>query len=254
MSQSVICSTSCNPNDMDYRPFVENGKQWIVVYATNKIYWVKDYYLAQDTIVANHSCKKLMCHYINYEDVTNATKLYAIIFEENKQVFYYPPEVDPSVEPIMLYDFGARAGDVVFLGGNPQNLYQQNSYLIQDTLVIENNNDCFRGVQAFLNDGSYTIIEGDTVHTEFQWYESIGSIFEPFEKFEWNRYMGGPPRHLYECRVNNEIIYSNTMGLTLSTNAIEYSPIIPVEKKIINDQLYILRGDKTYTLTGQEVK
>lgn len=242
----------CDYEALMYRPFVEAGKQWIVVCATSEIFWVKNYYIAGDTVLTNRKCSKLMCHTINYEKKTETHKLYSILYEEDKKVYYYLPDESYPSEPVMLYDFGAKTGDVVSLGGQPSDISAQAVYRIWEPLVLENNGECFRGMQASYNDAGITEVNDDSAIPLFQWYESIGSVFEPFEKCQWNMHMSGPLWRLYECKVGNEVIYSKTMGLVLAINHTE-APATPY-KILIDGQVLIQRGDKTYTLQGQEVK
>ena len=242
-----------NNSEPEYRPFVEEGKQWLVVCATYKVFWTKKYYISNDTIIGSHSCKKLLCQIEDYVEKTTNIKLHSYVYEVNKKVYYIAPEDISGATPIMLYDFSAKIGDTLQLGGHDEDLMEQKSYYIQNKLSLQNNDECFNGVQAGLVGGKEHIIDNDTVGTLFQWYESIGSVFEPFLKTEWNNYMSGPLYHLYECKVHDNIIYSNTMGIVLAYDSVTANDI-SATKLLHNGQIYIIRGDKTYTLTGQEVK
>ena len=156
----------------------------------------------------------------------------------------------------MLYDFGAEIGDTISLGGQRNDNYAQISYEIVDTLTLENQGECFRGLQCIPSENEPDfIMDGDSIYSYLYYYESIGSIFDPFEKGLWNaEHMTGRISWLYECRVNNDVIYLNTRsGTMLSVENV--SPSIPSAQKIIKDgQVLILRNGKTYTMQGQEVK
>ena len=246
-------SIACSPDAIEYRPFVENGKQWLVVCATHEVFWTKKYYIAEDTMIDNRTCKKLMCRTVDYEKGTDVTELFSMVFEEGKKVYYYNVE-STIFKPILLYDFGANVDDVVLLGGQRENTSEQVSYLIQEPLVLENNGECFRGMQASLKDEEPINIDGEKVYSLFQWYEGIGSIFEPFEKTTWNKYMSGPLYRLYECRVNDDIIYSKTMGLILANDLVNNVSNTSVNKVFNNGQIFIFHNGKRYNLLGAEVK
>lgn len=246
-------SIECSPDAIEYRPFVENGKQWLVVCATHEVFWTKKYYIAEDTVIDNRTCKRLMCRTVDYEKKTDITEPYSIIYEEDKKVYYYPADNTFST-PVLLYDFGAEVGDMVLLGGQLGNTYEQVSYIMREPLVLEKGGECFRGMQASLKDEEPIEIEGEEVYSLFQWYEGIGSIFEPFEKTTWNKYMSGPLYRLYECRINDDIIYSNTMGLILANYLVKSASNISVNKVFNNGQIFILHDGKRYNLLGAEVK
>ena len=245
-----------NYDSIEYRPFIEDGKEWLVVAATNEVFWTKKYYIAEDTTVNNQLCKKLMYHFVDYVRDTTYTNLLYCIFEEDKKVYYYPSDITHLTQPILLYDFGAEIGDTISLGGQPNDNYAQISYEIVDTLTLENQGECFRGLQCIPSENEPDfIMDGDSIYSYLYYYESIGSIFDPFEKGLWNaEHMTGRISWLYECRVNNDVIYLDTRsGTMLSVENV--SPSIPSAQKIIKDgQVLILRNGKTYTMQGQEVK
>lgn len=211
----IVPAKAIGNEEHAYQPFVENGKQWLVVCATSQIYWMKRYYITEDTTVNNRTCKKLYCQTIDYTEGTDITELYSIIYEENGKVYYYPKETNPETKPIMLYDFSASSGDVVLLGGQSGNPNDEVYYQICKTISLENNNVTFQGQLAVLYNGEAVNID-DPSAPLFQWYESFGSIFNPFEKIMHNDYMSGPVYWLYECTIKGKVVYSNTRGLIFS--------------------------------------
>ena len=212
---NIVPAKAVGNEERVYQPFVENNKQWLVVCATSQIYWTKRYYITEDTIVNNHTCKKLYCQTMDYTEKTDITELYSIIYEENGKVYYYPPETNPETKPIKLYDFSANSGDIVLLGGQSGNPNDEEYYQICKTISLENNNVTFQGQLAVLYNGEAVNID-DPSAPLFQWYESIGSVFNPFEKIQHNDHMSGPGYWLYECAVKGKVVYSNTFGLMLS--------------------------------------
>jgi hypothetical protein len=242
-------------DSIEYRPFIEEGKEWLVVAATNEVFWTKKYYIAEDTTVNNQLCKKLMYHFVDYVRDTTYTNLLYCIFEEDKKVYYYPSDITHLTQPILLYDFGVKIGDTISLGGQPNDNYEQISYEIVDTLTLENQGECFRGLQCIPSENEPDfIMDGDSIYSYLDYYESIGSIFDPFEKRLWNaEHMTGRIYWLYECRVNNDVIYLNTRGGTLLSKE-EVSCPSSATKILHNGTILILRNGKTYTMQGQEVK
>ena len=45
---ALVVTTSnaiaCDYDSIEYRPFIEDGKEWLVVAATNEVFWTKKYY------------------------------------------------------------------------------------------------------------------------------------------------------------------------------------------------------------------
>lgn len=243
---------ACDYDDIEYRLFVEDGKEWLVVAATNEVFWTKKYYIAGDTTINNQVCKKLMYHSIDYERDTTYTNLLYYIYEEDKKVYYYPSDVTSSTLPILLYDFGAQISDIVSLGGQYKDNYEQISYEIVATLTLENQGECFRGLQGIPSENEPDhIIDGAPIYSYLYCYESIGSIFDPFKKILWNaEYMSGPIYWLYECRVDNDVIYSNTQGITmLSKDDVSYPS--PATKILRDNQLLIVRRGHVYDAHGR---
>ena len=93
-----------------YRPFIEDGKEWItgqlVSSERNKNIYseISRIYFDGDTLVGGYLCKRWMkqsTHLLESENSVSST-LIAPIFEENRQVFFFYPN---ETIPRLLYDF-----------------------------------------------------------------------------------------------------------------------------------------------------
>lgn len=199
-------------NEYAGRHFIEDGKQWMVIWATSRIFLTKRYFIDGDTLVDNRLCKKLMLEEKDYEEKTSKKGLHMVVYEDNGKVFYYPSEASSSTNPVLLYDFNACPGDTLSLGGDNTNLV---CYQIWNTLSLENGDECFRGQLATVYDENLSEVDEDSELPLYQWYEGIGSVFDPLMKIPQNNYMSGPIYWLYDCSVNGKVIYSRTMGFKL---------------------------------------
>ncbi len=202
--------------DDSYHPFIEDDKQWTVISADYNIYWTKKYFIDGDSVVGDYACKKLMCQINDYTTKTCDTQLHSLIFEQNAKVLYFPANAKSLTQPIMLYDFSATKGDKVLLGGLRENIYGVKCYQIWKELVLIHENKVFRGQLATECDETLAYVDEDSDLQLYEWYEGVGSIFHPFEKTYFNKNMGGAQCWLYECSVKDNVIYSNTMGITLN--------------------------------------
>ena len=201
-----------NTTETEYRPFVEDGKQWIVLSADYRIYYTKTYYIDGDTVVGTQPCKKLMLHYKHYQNGTEYTSLYCCIYEEDKKVFYFPADVVLPASPILLYDFNVTSGDTISLGGQRDDIHSVVCYRVWQDYQQGIKDDVFHVLLATENDPSITYADQRSVLPLYKWYERIGSRIHPFVKKPWNRKMGGMLEYLYECRVNDNVIYFDRHG------------------------------------------
>lgn len=199
----------------EYRPFVEEGKQWTVIQADYRVYSVKTYYVAGDTIIGNYVCKRLMCKTTDYSRKTSTTELHSCLYEENGKVCYFPKSAQNTSAPIVLYNFGAIPGDTLYLGGQREDESGIICYQIWKELTLENGNEAFRGQLATIYDSNLKDVDENSNLDLFEWYEVIGSVFHPFEKTFFNNYMGGPKYWLYQCKVGEKLLYSNTKGIEI---------------------------------------
>ena len=93
-----------------YRPFIEDGKEWITGQLISSEGYKNTYseisrlYFDGDTLVGDRLCKRWMkqtAHLLEPETTVSST-LIAPIFEENQQVFFFYPN---ETIPRLLYDF-----------------------------------------------------------------------------------------------------------------------------------------------------
>ena len=203
-----------NASGVPYRPFVEDGKSWLLTYSYAHgwmpVFKAERYYIDGDTLVGEQQCKKLMLRVNDYENKLSETTLYRLLFEKDRKVYYYPATADASAtEPIMLYDFSAKVGDEVTLGGiEDTDLTETRRFQIWSAPLLEWRDEKFNGQLATYYDPNLTE-EMVLPYTEevplFKWYEAIGSIEHPFIKTNWN--VLGSPLLLRECRVGGKVIY-----------------------------------------------
>lgn len=192
-----------------YRPFVEEGKSWVI----EKMTWwpleVEEYFIEGDTMVAGQACKKVMLRAFDLETDAETVSLVYPIFENNRQVLYYP---NGAQEPIMLYDFASKPGDIVTLGGFEEDPTRTERFEIVKTLTPADGIP-FNGLLANDIDGH---ISPQMDVPSFTWVETIGCVLghTPFEKHPWNDQMGGLLYWLRECRVGDDILYENTDMIT----------------------------------------
>ena len=206
---------------MDYRPFVEDGKQWVVASTSYPMQWVEWYYIGSDTIIGIQPCKKLLRRTWNYQTDKAVWDMYAYIFETERRVYYYPAESVVPSEPILLYDFNATGGDTLTLGGQRSDIGDSCSYrvwrrIIWDYTFGDVYTGKYRGLLATVADSAYTEAdinkEHPTTTMKYRWFEGIGSEIHPFKKYAWNESLRGISSRLRECRVGDEVLYLNTVG------------------------------------------
>ena len=198
-------------DNASYRPFVEDGKSWVVTYSYAHgwlpPFKAECYYIDGDTLVGSQVCKKLMHRVNDIENKSIATSLDKLIYEQDRKVYYYPAK-DAGImgQPILLYDFSACPGDTLSLGGMPDD--ETWCFKIWDTTQLTWGGGPFNGQLATVYDPELT--ESDVFETQesllYCWYESIGSPEHPFLKLRW---LTGAPELLRDCRVGDEALFIN---------------------------------------------
>ena len=175
--------------EIAYRPFVEDGKVWIVKVISNgwpKEEWIEYYYFDGDTIIDGQTAKRMMCvkgeslefGVENIEAVENE-KYIGAWYEQDKKV-YYAGRNQEQFE--LFYDFTLSTGDSILMPNH-------------ETWLVEKVSG---GIQGFK--GTYYEI-GDTE----RWLEGVGSETFPQANFRWNGNIGA----LIACCVGDEVIYLN---------------------------------------------
>ena len=173
----------------EYRPFVEDGKIWIVKVESDgwpKEEWMEYYYLDGDTIIGGQTAKKMMCvkgESLEYSaeniEPIESVKYIGAWYEQDKKV-YFAGKQQEMFE--LLYDFTLSTGDSI---QSPD----------EQLLPV---NKVSGGIQGFK--GTYYEI-GDTE----RWLEGVGSETFPHANFRWNGNVGA----LIACTVDDEVIYLN---------------------------------------------
>ena len=184
---------------MDYRPFIEEGKVWKVGGrdSGNPVQLVEYYYFDGDTIINGKVCKQMMCQVYygpNYPDLYLIDPLpdlnyVGAWYEEDKKVYCY----NSTNQLRMVYDFSLEANDTLLIDNNYH-------YVIgpKQTGGLEG----FKGVYR---DIMWLVGEGTSYCTT--WLEGVGGIDGPTT----NVYYGEEGRSplLMSCTVGDEVIYFN---------------------------------------------
>lgn len=187
---------------MDYRPFVEEGKVWkvgtIPTALDSPVQVVDYYYFDGDTIIGEKTCKQMMCQrYVspNYSNEywtprPSLTKVGAW-YEEDKKVYSF----DERQQTMTLkYDFSLEANDTLhFLNedGFPP-------FIIGPKQI--------GGLEGFK--GVYReIMIGKDMHNTI-WLEGVGVRDAPFRN-AYDPRADLVPEFLISCTVGDEIIYLN---------------------------------------------
>ena len=190
--------TATEPDDIAYRPMIEDGKVWKVGNGNtgNPVQIVDHYYFDGDTIIDGRTCKQMMCQRFVSPDYSNEywtpktslTKVGAW-YEEDKKV-YVCREGTQGMK--MLYDFSLEANDTLIL-----NLYQP-YYTVgpKQTGGLEG----FKGVYRDI------MLCGQDIYIT-TWLEGIGGIDGPLR----NVYpeTESDPQFLMACTVGDEVIFLN---------------------------------------------
>lgn len=198
---SLICVKGYSQH---YRPFCEDGKQWILLMST---FYGDEYTVVQtlhgDTIIAGIQCLKLTSKEYGYEG--------AFYEKDGKTYFFYPRATEPTIfyhwttainEPFYIYDFVDKRIEYCMYEESTAKWFdgQRVRYIkINRTLEFEeymaNEYDCWE-------------ITDENVKTGI-WYESVGSIYGPAKPHEYHflkRYWDGYPRLLI-CSLGDEVLY-----------------------------------------------
>ena len=191
---------------MDYRPFVEEGKVWkvgtIPTALDSPVQVVDYYYFDGDTIIGGKTCKQMMCQrYVspNYSNEywtprPSLTKVGAW-YEEDKKVYSF----DERQQTMTLkYDFSLEANDTLhFL-----NVDDFPPFIIgpKQTGGIEGFKGVYRDIMMCRDEGQN--IRNTT------WLEGVGVRDAPFRN-AYDPRADLVPEFLISCTVGDEVIYLN---------------------------------------------
>ena len=196
--QELLGIVSKPSPQMEYRPFVEEGKVWKVGdTSVNPVQLVKYYYFDGDTIINGKVCKQMMCQVYygpNYPDLYLIDPLpdlnyVGAWYEEDKKVYCY----NSTNQLRMVYDFSLEANDTLLIDNNYH-------YVIgpKQTGGLEG----FKGVYR---DIMWLVGEGTSYCTT--WLEGVGGIDGPTTNVYYGKEGRSP--FLMSCTVGDEVIYFN---------------------------------------------
>ena len=188
-------------DDVDYRPFVEDGKVWKVgaITSGNPAQWVEYFYFSGDTIINEKTCKQMMRQRFVHPDfaVSNSfsqddsLSYVGAWYEEDKKVYEYDTE---STQFKLMYDFSAdvnnnvRIGNLLFVLGP------------RYTGGISG----FKGAHREVWECDY---EESVYYRYAPWLEGVGGIYGPPTLNFFNVELGDPLWALMSCTVSDEVIY-----------------------------------------------
>ena len=193
----------------DYRPFIEEGKEWIVKCVEGDSYYLVHYTFSDDAefvSVEGKPCKKLIERY-DFSPMDKAgighPAIYGgetgFIYEEGKRVYF---AVRGEEKLNLLYDFGAEVGDTINVYSTQGNAI--GAYIVEDKRKEES--DCYKGIctQVRKDPGLLAVIYNLTD----TWMEGVGGNRAPLENVDYG-YLDGILTVLMACTVGDEVIYKH---------------------------------------------
>ena len=195
--------------ELPYRPFIEEGKQWTVhrfsYFDTQAHYILETYYFGGDTLVAKQPCKKLMRQARAIPEGTEEDALAYSVYEKGRYVGFFPPG---TTQPLTLYDFSARRGDCIRVdGAGGAGSTWSGNFQIWDTFLLEVGGGLFRAQRAALYDNRDFLLSVASYEPDHVWVEGIGSLSSPVKNVGLGE--TGDYRILVQCSVGEEVIYQN---------------------------------------------
>jgi Flp pilus assembly protein protease CpaA len=179
------------PDQYAYRPFVEDGKVWVVKVISNgwptTEEWTEFYFLEGDTIVNSQNAKRMLCDRVYATESKNTYGEYVgACYEQDKKVYYSYFNGGIQFDFELLYDFTLSTDDSITMPDGT-------------VLVV---NKLSGGIPGFK--GAYY----DFGVKEERWLEGVGS-----ESWPWNnhpRWANGNIGILFTCSVGDDVIYYNS--------------------------------------------
>ena len=251
---TILCNNSfCAPiHKADtYIPLTDNSIWVNIEYGFEPPAHARVYVNKGDTLINEQKHTILGCYYIDVDNGILSPLAYSLYLYEDKvqrKVYQFDPYTQAH---ILCYDFSLQVGDT-FL---PNSVYGNDNYILRDISYIEN---------AGYTRKQFIFTSSDNSSDSIVWIEGIGNYtildYPPSQKHpETSRilcvhndgetiYDTSPFMEDYECADVMKILESHHEDIPTT-------PIAPCANKILhNGQIYIIRGDKTYTVTGQEIK
>ena len=167
----------------EYRPFVEEGKVWVVSGSAisadaSLVHWTDYCYFEGDTIVGGQTCKLMKC-------VGNVNGPIGAWYEQDKKVYYAHYGNLPF---LLAYDFTLSSNDTIDTFWYPLVVYKKSG-----------------GIPGFK--GTYYEFWHDD-QLESRWLEGVGSESWPYVNHPWM--CDGAGGVLLACYVDDEVIYYNS--------------------------------------------
>ena len=196
-----------------YRPFVEEGKVWVVkeVSGWSGEEWKETYYFEGDTIIDGQKAKRMLCD-IRYVDSDREYKgeYVGAWYEQDKKV-YFSSRFEPQFK--LYYDFTLSSGDSI-------------SYSNRHKLAVKKLSG---GIAGFK--GTYYTFELDGMDY-YRWFEGVGSEGSPIYRFG----VYDQTSELLVCKIGDEIIYYNSeegdpFDMGARKQRIDFTHIIKIKPK-----------------------
>ena len=199
-----LCSTTLRAQDESYtyRPFVEEGKVWVVDHPLRK------HYIKGDTIVAGRNCKKWIQEGYTHENKDTLIDFCLTVFEENKKVWFFFPN---DTTPRLFFDFGAQVGDTL------RDLYYPDAMHWTINGMTIDKVDQYKYRPQVIKDISYEEISGrmqKKIDCELgYWYNFVMEGVGGYRNYLYITYGGSLPwQYLISCTVGNETLFDFYYG------------------------------------------
>ena len=186
--------------ELEYRPFVEEGKVWNMFYKSNEFVDVVPdyefkYFIGGDTLIAGQNCKKF---YSFNEHYNNQTEYKMALHESEGKVYFIP---SGSTESYILYDFTIPVGTstVISSVSSPES-----------NIEMRNNKNGIARTNG-ISRHCLLVNKVDVSIEDFPsgwWIEGIGSELGPL--YTWQFGATGNIGIFLNCEVNGETVFNMT--------------------------------------------
>ena len=232
-----------------YRPFIEDGKEWITGQLISSEWYKNSYseisriYFDGDTLVGDRLCKRWMkqtAHLLEYETTVSST-LIAPIFEENQQVFFfYPGETTPR----LLYSFQNQDSEQQLEVYSIYDDTRQPHLFSRTASTKDYDSDKYPVPAKWYTINPSNNSEGYYSQT---WIEGVGSTLSP----DINIYGSGESLPVMsKCQVG-ETILCRAWADDLTAIREVFNKEVSINRKSVNSKFYDLSGRR---LTSQPTR
>ena len=218
LSACALCLNMAAQN----RSFVEAGKEWqtrLYIGYYNDALGIQykppySFVIDGDTVIGQKACKKL---YVYERNDRTTTAYLEALYEEGQKVYFVPKD---SEEGLLMYDFGAKAGEKLTVYSGPVLTPFNKSYntfpvpmrvLKEETRKVGNDN---RRCLLVVGEDDYQSVMEDNPEGDAEqllapysgwWTEGIGTEHGPLEN--WAVGMTGSSLTLCTCTVGTDTLY-----------------------------------------------